>query len=120
MTSTVTADRGEAIVRTAFAWFDARAMALATGILWAILMFVITAVLLLRGPTAGAHIGTHLGLLAQYFPGYSVSWSGTLIGAVYGFIFGGLLGAFIGAGWNFAHFSFVMLAVLRRRTGADL
>ena len=120
MTTATTSDRSAAIVRTAFARFDVRALSAANGILFASLMFIVTAALLLHPPGADRAVGPHLALLAHYFPGYTVSWSGSVIGAAYGFVTGALIGAFLGSSWNLAHFLYLMLALVRRGPGADL
>jgi hypothetical protein len=120
MSTTLTSDRTAAIIRTAFAKFDVRALTLANGILFALLVFVATAALLVQEPAADQPVGSHLLLLAHYFPGYSVSWLGSVIGAAYGFVTGAFIGAFMAASWNVAHFIYLMFAVARRGTGADL
>jgi hypothetical protein len=118
MTTASTSDRSAGIVRTAFARFDVRALAAANAILFALLLFVATAALLLQTPAAGQEVGPHLALLAHFLPGYTVSWSGSFIGAAYGLIGGTLIGAFMGASWNLAHFVYLMLALVRRGAGA--
>jgi hypothetical protein len=120
MNTTLASDRTAAIVRTAFAKFDVRALALANGILFALLVFVATAALLLQGPTTDQPVGSHLVLLAHYFPGYTVSWAGSVIGAAYAFVAGALFGGFVAVSWNLAHFVYLMFAVARRGTGSDL
>ena len=120
MNATTADNRSAAIVRTAFARFDVRALAVANGILFALLLFVVTAALLLQTPIAGQEIGPHLALLAHYLPGYTVSWHGSFVGAAYGFVGGALIGGFMGASWNLAHFVYLMLALVRRGPGADL
>jgi len=60
-------------------------------------VFLITAVLLIRG---GDSVGPHLALLAQYFPGYSVSWIGSLVGFLWGALLGGLTGFLFGSVYN--------------------
>ena len=67
------------------------------GILSAVMIFVATNILVLKG---GDVVGPHLGLLAQYFFGYSVSFVGSLVGAAYGFAVGYVSGAFIAWVYN--------------------
>jgi protoporphyrinogen oxidase len=73
--------------------FDRLALGAAFGLICALAMFALTAVLLLKGPDGGP-VGRNLSLLGQYFPGYHVSWSGSLIGAIYGGLVG-LVGGYL-------------------------
>jgi len=61
------------------------------------LVFLVTAVLLLKG---GSSVGPHLALLGQYFPGYTVSWIGSLVGLFWGALAGGILGFIFGSVYN--------------------
>ena len=61
------------------------------------LVFLVTAVLLLKG---GESVGPHLALLGQYFPGYTVSWPGSLVGFFWGALLGGILGFIFGSVYN--------------------
>jgi len=67
-----------------------KAFALATGIIWAALILVMTLWVLWRGG------GNTMILLEQFYFGYSISYLGAVIGLIYGFVDG-----FIG-GWLFA------------------
>jgi len=71
----------------AFAPLHKAAFGAAIGTALGFLVFLATAVALLRQVHDGG-----LGLLAQYFRGYSVSWTGALVGGVWGgfvgFVFG--------------------------------
>ena len=69
-------------------------LGLVFGITFGTIIFLATAVLLLKG---GEIVGPHLALLGQFFPGYNVTWGGGLIGFVYGFLFGFAMGW--GVGW---------------------
>lgn len=113
-------DRGTAIVRTAFARFDIRALALTSGALIAIVLMALTAAVVLQPPAPGRETGEHLQLLANYFPGYTVSWSGCLVGGAYSFVAGAVLGGFFGLSWNFMHVVYLMLVVIKRGRGAEL
>jgi protoporphyrinogen oxidase len=77
----------------AFAKLDRFALGLSTGVMFGLLLFLGTLVLVLKG---GEVVGPNLGLLDQFFFGYSVTLPGSLLGFIYGFITG-----FI-AGWSFA------------------
>jgi hypothetical protein len=72
-------------VRRAFDRTSEQGWGLALGFLAAIVLFVATAVLVVRG---GEDMGQHLGLLSVYLPGYSVSWAGAFVGAAYMFFLG--------------------------------
>lgn len=63
--------------------FDRVALGAAAAILCGGMVFLLTAILLLKGPEGGP-IGQNLSLLGQYFPGYRVTWGGSVIGALYG------------------------------------
>lgn len=62
-----------------------RAWGLSFGLLFGAALFVLTAVLVLKG---GERPGQHLVLLANYFPGYRVTWAGACVGFVYAFVVG--------------------------------
>lgn len=72
-------------------------LCLTFALLGGLTIFLITAVLLIRG---GESIGPHLSLLGQYFPGYSVSWIGSLVGFFWGSLAGGFAGFVFGSVYN--------------------
>jgi hypothetical protein len=113
-------DRGELIVRAAFARLDVVALAIAVGCVCALGLWAATAILLVKGAPPGVSVGPHLALLANYLPGYSVSWPGTVLGLVYGFVIGVALGAAVGAVWNVAHHIYLMLIITRNYFAGDL
>ena len=80
------------VLQRAFARYDSVALGAAGAVVGGLLLFVATAVLLLKG---GDEIGPRLGLLANYLPGFEVSWGGalrgSLVAAAIGFVFGFLL-----------------------------
>jgi hypothetical protein len=69
-----------------------KAFALASGILWGVIVFLATIYVLLKGG------GSTLVLLQQFYWGYNISWSGAFLGLIYGLIYGFILG------WIFALF----------------
>jgi hypothetical protein len=69
--------------------FNLIAVALALGLVGALLLWLATAILLWRG---GENIGVHLGLLGVFLPGYEVTWAGAWIGLFWGFVAGALSG----------------------------
>jgi hypothetical protein len=100
--------RTDLIIQAAFARVDIRALAIATGTLAGLALFLATAWLLLRGAPPGLQVGPHLGLLSNYLPGYSVTWAGSLLGVVYGFLIGSCCGVAIGAFWNLIHYVYLL------------
>lgn len=113
-------DRGELIVRAAFARIDFVALAIALGCTSALVLWAGTAVLLVKGAPPGIAVGPHLALLAHYLPGYSVTWPGSVIGVAYGFILGAALGILIAAVWNLVHHVYLVFTVTRRYFAGDL
>jgi len=82
----------EDIIERAFARVDGMALGVAIGSVLGVLLFVATAVLLLRG---GDVVGPNLSLLAIYFWGFAVTWKGAFValveGGIGGFFLGGLI-----------------------------
>lgn len=69
---------------------DKKALALASGILWGLIIFVSTIWVFVKGG------GQTLVLLQQFYFGYNISYLGAIVGALWGFVDG-----FI-CGWIFA------------------
>ncbi len=82
-----------AAVLQAFAPLHKSAMGVACGVVLGGIVFLMTAVLLLKG---GEVVGPNLALLGQFFLDYSVTWPGAFIGLLWGFVAGFILG------WGFA------------------
>lgn len=101
------------LVAPAFLPVHKLAFGVATGMTAAVIVFLATAIYLLRNPQPGFQ----LGLLAQYFAGYTVSWPGALIGAAWAGFSGFVLGWFLGFSRNLL--LGVMLFVVRRRAEWD-
>lgn len=76
-----------------------RALGVALGAVVGLLIFVATAVLLVRG---GDTVGPHLELLAWLLPGYRVTMVGALLGAALGFVYGYVAGYMFAALRNLA------------------
>src|SRR5262245_1237279 len=89
------------------------AFGIATGLVAGVLLFLVTAVYLLRDPQPGFR----LGLIAQYFAGYTVSWPGAILGAVWALFSGFVLGWFLAFSRNVG--LALMLVVVRRRAEWD-
>ena len=80
------------VIRDTFARYDAPAMGAALGLVAAVVLFVMSMVLILKG---GEPIGPSLMLLSNYLPGYRMTPVGVVIGALqaggWAFVFGFLL-----------------------------
>lgn len=103
----------KAILMTAFAKMDPVALAIAMGTVWAMLIVLATAFLLLKGSPEGQEIGGHLELLGVYLPGYYVSWAGALIGGLYLWVIGAAVGFTLAVLWNLTHYIYVVVIVVR-------
>ena len=103
----------KAILMAAFARIDVIAYAIAAGTVCALLLFSITAALLLKGPQYGMEIGRHLGLIGIYLPGYDVTWGGALLGALYTWLLGALFGYVLALLWNLTHYLYITAIVVR-------
>ena len=113
-------DRGELIVRAAFARFDVVALGIATGCVGALGLWAATAILLVKGAPPGVTVGPHLALLANFLPGYNVSWPGSVVGLFYGFLVGLGFGVLIAVVWNTVHHIYLVQTVTRRFFAGDL
>lgn len=107
-------DTDKAVLMAAFARMDVVAFAVAMALIVAIVIFLATVILLVKGAPPGIEIGTHLRLLDVYLPGYAVSWVGSVIGVFYGLLIGSLLGAAIATLWNLTHLFYVSVIVIRK------
>ena len=103
----------KAILKATFARIDPIAMAIAGGTVMALGLFTATAILLIKGMLFGGAVGPNLQVLGAYLPGYSVSWPGAVIGAAYFWLIGAALGWVLAILWNFAHYIYIGLIVVR-------
>jgi len=69
---------------------NAKNLGLSIGILWSIMLFLMTVLSILTGYADGL-----LRIVASLYPGYGISWPGAVIGLVYGFIDGFICGYLI-------------------------
>ncbi|MGH9946539.1 MAG: hypothetical protein ACRD6X_05005 [Pyrinomonadaceae bacterium] len=92
------ADETDRLIAESLAKLDAIALGISIGTLFALVIFLATNILILKG---GDEIGRNLSLLNQYFIGYDVSFWGSLVGLVYGFATGLVLGFLIAFLRNF-------------------
>lgn len=68
---------------------NAKGLGIAAGILWSILLFLMTVLSIYTGYAAG-----FLKILASIYPGYGISWPGAFLGIIFGFI-DGFIGGYI-------------------------
>jgi len=66
---------------------NAKALALTSGILWGLAVFIITIWLLISGSE-----GHTISLLGKFYIGYCLSWGGAFIGLIWGFVDGLICG----------------------------
>ena len=85
------------VLMTRTLWLNTRIIALSTGLVCGVILFIATNWLVLKG---GDPVGPNLQLLAQFFWGYKVTFPGSIIGFGYGFIVGFLSGGLIGLIYN--------------------
>jgi hypothetical protein len=76
---------------------QASVLAVVCGLIGGLLLFTMTAWLLIKD---GPNVGAHLRLLGQYLVGYSVTWTGSLVGFLYGALIGAAIGWVIGKIYN--------------------
>ena len=74
---------------------NTKALALSTGILVGLTVFLLTICFLIMG-----YSGNLLAKLGGVYLGYSVSWIGAFVGLIYGFIDGFIGGALLGYFYN--------------------
>jgi hypothetical protein len=75
----------------AFAPVHKRALGVAVGLTFALVLFAVTAFHVV----AQLERAPKIALLAQYFYGYEVTWNGAFIGAFWGFVTGFVAGWFV-------------------------
>lgn len=102
------------VIERAFARFDPLALGISIGTVFGIILFLATAILLIKG---GEVIGPRLWLLAQYFYGYKVSWTGAVVGFFDAGLLGFIIGSSIAAFRNWGLSAYAIL--IRRRVEAE-
>ena len=114
-----TSAQNRAVLSAVFAKMDVLAMATASGVIFALGLFLATAILLLQDVPEGFPIGPHLNALQDYLPGYSVSWIGSIAGLLNGFVIGAIVGFFIALFWNLSHYIALASLLLKSAILAD-
>lgn len=87
------------LIVESLAKIDGVALGISLGLLFGLIIFAATNILVLKG---GDVVGPNLALLEQYFVGYDVTVSGSVIGLIYGFLSGFVVGWLIAGLRNFA------------------
>ncbi|HKA53942.1 MAG TPA: hypothetical protein VKJ47_09805, partial [Candidatus Binatia bacterium] len=103
----------EEVLAAVFAELDPLALGGAVGVVSGISLFVMAAVLLLKG---GPAVGPNLALLRYYLPGFAVTWGGAAVGCLEAGVGGFVLG-YVGAwlrNWGVTAYA----ALLRHRAEA--
>lgn len=108
------------ILNAVFAKVDKTAFSLASGVVFFVIMFVLTAILILKGATPTTLIGPNMQSLSFYLPGYSLTWIGNLVGSTYIGVIGMFLGAFFSILWNLVHYLYLAFMVNRLKFYDDL
>lgn len=108
---TTTSSSPEVEFERSFLPMHKRAFGTATGMVAALIIFVLTAISV--GRSGDNLFG--LGLLGQYFTGYSVSWPGAFIGAAWAGFTGFVMGWFLA----FCRNAFVAIMIVYVRTRAE-
>ena len=86
----ITETPGDDVIEVAFAKLDPLDLGIAVGAVSGLVIFIASAILLLRG---GPVVGPTLSLLANYLLGFSATWDGALIGLFEGALLGFTVGA---------------------------
>lgn len=108
-------DPTEKLIVQSLARLDGLALGIALGTVFALMIFLATNILILKG---GEVVGPRLALLGQYFAGYEVSFTGSLIGVVYGFVSGFMLGWLIALLRNIVVAAYLHILKLRSSMSA--
>jgi hypothetical protein len=98
----------EEVLVSALLRLSGRILGVVLGVLFALLIFLATNWLVIKG---GPVVGPNLSLLGQYFIGYTITFAGSLIGSLYGFVVGYVSGVLIAWVYN-------QVALWRRGTGS--
>lgn len=111
-------DADELIVET-FARLDPLALGVSLGSVTGLLLFLATAILLLKG---GPVIGPRLGLLGNFFFGYQVTWTGAFLVMVQGAIGGLILGYLIAVcrNWIIDSYGYIIRRTAEAKASRDM
>jgi len=79
----------EQIIVQSLAKLDAKALGIAIGLLFGLIIFFATNMLLYKG---GKVVGPNLALMGHFFVGYEISFAGSVVGFIYGLMAGFVIG----------------------------
>jgi hypothetical protein len=115
-----TRDRGELIVRAAFARFDVVALAVANGLRGCARAVGGARQSACEGRTTRGRRGATPRTADELPAGVPRFVAGSFVGLFYGFLIGMVLGCLIAAVWNIVHHIYLVLAITRRYFAGDL
>lgn len=101
------------IINAIFAKVDKTAFAFASGLIFFLGMYTITALVIIKGATPDLPTSPHLQLLNDYLPGYSLTWVGNLIGSICVGIIGAMIGFLFAGLWNLVHYLYQAIIINR-------
>lgn len=101
------------IFHAIFAKIDKTAFAVASGLIFFLGMFTITALSIIKGASPNNPIGPNLQLLNTYLPGYNLTWTGNVTGSLYAGIIGAMIGFLFAGLWNLVHYLYLAVIISR-------
>lgn len=101
-----------AALAMAFAPIHKLALGVSAGVVFGLLLFILTMV----NVQIGSQQGANLALLGQYFYGYAVSPTGAFVGLFWGFVTGSVVGWFVAFVRNLV----ITVTIFALRTKAEL
>ena len=108
------------ILNAVFAKVDKTAFALASGLVFFLIMFTLTAILIFKGATPTHYIGPNMQSLNLYLPGYDITWIGNIIGSIYAGIIGAVFAAVFAILWNLVHYLYLAFVVHKLQLYDDI
>lgn len=105
-----TISKTDEIIIQSLAKLDVIALGISVGIIFGLIIFLATNILVLKG---GENIGQNLSLLNNYFIGYEVTPIGSISGFFWGFASGFVIGSMIAFLRNFIVTAYVFLLRLK-------
>ncbi len=109
----------EEVIEQVFARLDPLALGIAVGSVSGLLLFLATAILLIKG---GPVIGPNLQLLKNFLFGFTVSWKGAFLGFFQAGLGGFLLGYIIASlrNWSMSAYAYLIKRNIEKEEGRDL
>lgn len=109
----------EEVIEKVFARLDPLALGTAVGVVSGLLLFLATAILLMKG---GPVVGPNLRLLENFFLGFKVNWKGAFLGFFQAGLGGFLLGYIIATlrNWGMSAYAYMIKRNIEKEEGRDL